>query len=124
MRTFRDPLVSVVIPVRDGAPFLAAAIDSVCGQSIDDLEVIVVDDGSTDGSFAVAASHPDGTIDVWTRDRGLRSLSLPGMTARDVALDDAGDRLAVAISERPGLRLFSLATEPPTPLISSTRGMR
>jgi glycosyltransferase involved in cell wall biosynthesis len=62
MKTSRNPLVSVVIPVRDGEAFVAAAIDSVCRQSLDDIEVIVVDDGSTDGSFAVAAGHSDGRV--------------------------------------------------------------
>jgi glycosyltransferase involved in cell wall biosynthesis len=73
----RDPLVSIVIPVRDGGGFLAAAIASVCGQSVDDLEVIVVDDGSTDGSFDVAASHPDG------RTRAVRQAATGAAAARN-----------------------------------------
>ena len=48
--------VSVVIPVRDGERFLAEAIDSVLGQSHPPLEVIVVDDGSTDATGDVAQS--------------------------------------------------------------------
>ena len=42
------PLVSVVIPVYDGAAFIAQTLDSVLRQSWPRLEVIVVDDGSTD----------------------------------------------------------------------------
>lgn len=45
--------VSVLMPVRNGEPFLAAAIESVLSQSLADLELIVVDDGSTDSSADV-----------------------------------------------------------------------
>jgi glycosyltransferase involved in cell wall biosynthesis len=48
--------VSVVVPVRDGGRFLAPAIESVLAQDYAPLEVIVVDDGSTDASFDVASS--------------------------------------------------------------------
>jgi glycosyltransferase involved in cell wall biosynthesis len=50
------PLVSVVIPVLNGERFLAAAIRSVLNQTYRPLEVIVVDDGSSDRSAAVARS--------------------------------------------------------------------
>jgi glycosyltransferase involved in cell wall biosynthesis len=49
-------LVSVVIPVRNGIKYLGEAIESVLGQACADIEVIVVDNGSTDGSQAVAES--------------------------------------------------------------------
>jgi len=48
------PLFSVIIPVYNGAVTLARAIESVLAQSYAGYEVIVVDDGSTDGSRAVA----------------------------------------------------------------------
>lgn len=47
-------MISVVLPVRDAAPFLQVAIDSILGQTHDDLELIVVDDGSQDGSTEIA----------------------------------------------------------------------
>jgi glycosyltransferase involved in cell wall biosynthesis len=47
------PLVSVVVPVHDGERFVAEAIDSVLAQQHRPIEIVVVDDGSTDGSAAV-----------------------------------------------------------------------
>src|SRR3982751_6750428 len=48
-----NPLVSVVIPVFNGAPFVAHAVASIRRQSVQDVQIIVVDDGSTDGTQAV-----------------------------------------------------------------------
>jgi len=50
------PLVSAVLPVHNRASTLARAVESVLAQSFRDFELIVVDDGSTDGSRAVVES--------------------------------------------------------------------
>jgi glycosyltransferase involved in cell wall biosynthesis len=50
------PLVSVVVPVHDGERFLRQALESILDQDYRPLEVIAVDDGSTDGSVAIAES--------------------------------------------------------------------
>ena len=54
-----EPLVSVVIPVFNGERFLREAVQSVLDQKYSPLEIIVVDDGSTDGTATVARSLPE-----------------------------------------------------------------
>jgi glycosyltransferase involved in cell wall biosynthesis len=53
-----NPLVSVVIPVFNGERFLREAVQSVLDQQYAPLEIIIVDDGSTDGTATVARSLP------------------------------------------------------------------
>jgi glycosyltransferase involved in cell wall biosynthesis len=54
------PLVSVLMPVRDEAPYLAEALESLSEQTLEDIEVLVVDDGSRDGSAEIADAHARG----------------------------------------------------------------
>src|SRR5436305_1029668 len=49
-----QPMISVIIPVYNGERYLGEAIESVLAQSYHWLEIILVDDGSTDGSATVA----------------------------------------------------------------------
>lgn len=51
------PLVSVIIPTHNRARYLGLAIDSVLKQTFDDYEVIVIDDGSTDGTRDVVREY-------------------------------------------------------------------
>lgn len=63
MDHFDPALISVVMPCHNAAAHVAEAVASVLGQSYAPVELIVVDDGSTDGSTerlqALAAAHPD-----------------------------------------------------------------
>lgn len=52
-----NPKLSVVMPVHNAASFVSRALDSVLGQSLEDLELICVDDGSTDGSLDILKSY-------------------------------------------------------------------
>lgn len=56
------PLISVVLPVYNGRPYLESAVSSILSQHHKDLELIVIDDGSTDDSAAVLESFDDPRI--------------------------------------------------------------
>ena len=56
------PKVSVVIPSFNRADMVGAAIQSVLEQTYTDLEVIVVDDGSTDNTEAVVTAFTDARV--------------------------------------------------------------
>jgi glycosyltransferase involved in cell wall biosynthesis len=58
-----QPLVSVILPVRNGGHFLAAAVESILGQSFESLELILVDDHSTDASIK-ALPRTDSRLEV------------------------------------------------------------
>ncbi len=95
------PAVSVLMAVHDGAPWVADAVRSVLAQTAGDLELIVVDDGSTDATPALLAAVDDRRLRVATRPHaGLtRSLNEASALARAplVARLDADD---LALPER------------------------
>ena len=45
-----QPKVSIVVPVYNSKQYLARCLDSLLGQTVSEIEVVLVDDGSTDGS--------------------------------------------------------------------------
>ncbi|HEY1796215.1 MAG TPA: glycosyltransferase [Stellaceae bacterium] len=62
-------LVSVIIPCRNGGAWLGEAIESCLAQTWRDLEIIVVDNGSSDGSLAVAQRYRSASVVVLECDR-------------------------------------------------------
>ena len=51
--------ISVIVPVYNVEAYLRECLDSLVNQTIDDYEIIAVDDGSTDGSPAILAEYAD-----------------------------------------------------------------
>lgn len=66
-------MVSVVIPVYNQAHYLPFAVESVLAQSFDDYEVIVIDDGSSDGTPRVIASYGDRIRSIRKKNGGTAS---------------------------------------------------
>ena len=53
-----NPLISVIIPVYNGEMYLKDCLENILEQSYTNLDIIVVDDGSIDGSADIAANYP------------------------------------------------------------------
>lgn len=90
------PLVSVVIPSYNKEKYLAEAIDSALAQTYKPIEVIVVDDGSTDGSIAIAETYGDRIRLIKIENSGVSSARNAGIMASHaefIALVDADDLL-------------------------------
>ncbi len=94
-----DPGVgfSVVIPSYNAGRTVSSSITSALRQTVDDLEVIVVDDGSTDGTAEIAAAIPDPRVRVVSQpNRGLpaaRNAAIAAARGRYVSLLDSDDLL-------------------------------
>ncbi len=116
------PLVSVLVAARDAESTLGLAVRSILDQSLTDLELIVVDDHSSDRTAEIVAAVDDPRLVVLTNDehRGLAAslnIGLDHARGRYVARLDADDvamreRLEVqvaAIRARPGLAVLGSA---------------
>lgn len=89
------PTISVVMAVHNGGSYLGAAIDSILSQTQPDFELIVINDGSTDGSGDVVCSFADARIRlIETAKLGLvkaLNLGLSESRGRYIARMDADD---------------------------------
>lgn len=79
------PLVSVVLPVYNGEKYLAEAIDSVLAQTFGDFELIMIDDGSTDGSQQILREYERGDPRVRVIVRENRGLATTLNDSIDIA---------------------------------------
>jgi glycosyltransferase involved in cell wall biosynthesis len=110
------PLVSAVIPVYNGEAFLADAIRSVLAQTYPRVECIVVDDGSTDSSAAVAAAFGNAVHLIKKPNGGVASARNCGakvakgdyiafLDADDIWLPELLDREVAVLQANPKLGL-------------------
>lgn len=91
------PLISIIVPVYNVADFLAECIDSIMRQSYQNLEIIIVDDGSTDNSGKICDEYAlqDNRINVIHRKNGglsaARNTGLDSATGEYVSFIDSDD---------------------------------
>lgn len=89
------PLISVIIPVYNGEATIKETIQSVLEQTFTDFELIVIDDGSQDSTFAVVSSIPDSRLKVFPYpNAGLaasRNRGISQATGEYISFIDADD---------------------------------
>jgi glycosyltransferase involved in cell wall biosynthesis len=88
------PLISCIVPAFNAQRYLGETIDSILGQAYSPLEVIVVDDGSTDGTRDVVRPYGDRVRYLHQRNGGhaaARNLGLDAAGGAFVAFLDADD---------------------------------
>jgi glycosyltransferase involved in cell wall biosynthesis len=102
-----DCLLTVAIPVHNAMPYLPETIDSILCQSISDFLILIVDDGSTDGSSEYLASLPSDRCRVihqrnqgltTTLNRMLRETTTPWLVRQDADDVSFPDRLRMILS--------------------------
>ena len=117
------PPVTILLPVRDGAAFLAAAVRSIQAQTLAEFELLAVDDGSTDATQAIltgfAAEDPRVRVLrqpamglVAALNRGLAEARAPlvaRMDADDLARPDRLARQVAALHATPAAALVGSA---------------
>lgn len=101
MTMLPDPLVSIILPVHNGRKYLPTALNSIARQDYPHLEIVAVDDGSTDGSAAILetfAGAYGGRLELLChpgrRQRGIAAsyrLALPYCRGSVIAFLDQDD---------------------------------
>jgi glycosyltransferase involved in cell wall biosynthesis len=98
------PLVSVIMPVYNGADYIGHAIESVLTQDYSSFEIIVIDDGSTDNTADIVRSYRDGRIRyLRQQNKGVshaRNFGIRNAKGQFIMPLDADDMMAPAFISR------------------------
>ena len=100
------PKVSVIIPVYNVAPYLRQCLDSVVDQTLREIEIICVDDGSTDGSSEILAEYAakDARVRVLTLEHtnagAARNAGMSMATGEYLGFVDSDDWCELALFEK------------------------
>ena len=78
------PIISIIVPVYNSAFYLEAAIDSLQKQTCEKIEILLIDDGSTDGSSAIcrAAAKDNSSIRIFHLYGNHAVSAAPGVVLR------------------------------------------
>ena len=106
-RRLRRPEISVIVPFYNVEQYLAECLDSLLGQSYGDFEVLLVDDGSPDGSRAIADRYA-------ARDSRFRLVTRPngGLGARPQHRSSSPRRSGTTTASRRAWRTCSTSLRP------------
>jgi len=105
-----NPLISVIVPVYNAGSYLKRCIDSILAQTYDNLEIILVDDGSTDGSgkiceeYATSRSGPGRIVKAIHQKNGgpgqARNAGLDNADGSYISFVDSDDKIEQGMYER------------------------
>jgi hypothetical protein len=114
------PRVSIITPAYNAAPFLPATIASVQAQTLTDWEMVIVDDGSQDGSAELAEACPDPRVRVLRRANtgpsSARNAGIAAARSEYIAFLDADD---VALPHRLAAQAARLDASPELAVVAS-----
>ncbi|WP_341835857.1 glycosyltransferase [Chitinophaga pollutisoli] len=109
----KAPLISVILPVYNGGPFLRQTLEALLAQTLEDFELLVINDGSTDDSEATILSFTDPRIRylpqsnqgfIASLNRGIaeaRGKYIARIDADDVCLPLRFEQQAALLNDRP-----------------------
>ena len=105
-RNGKQPVVSVIVPTYNAGEFVAQCLDSVLGQTMGDFELICVDDGSTDDTWAIVEERAqrDGRV------AALRQANAGPGAARNAGLERACGRYVYCLDADDYLECDMLAS--------------
>lgn len=99
-------MISIIVPIYNAERYLEACLDSLLSQSEKELQILLVDDGSTDGSLAIAKEYAakDTRVEVFHQSNAgqsaARNVGLQHAKGEFIAFVDADDKIAENWCER------------------------
>ena len=99
-------LISVIVPVYNAGKYLERSLTSICGQTYQNLEILLIDDGSTDDSLeqCLAWAKQDERIQVFHQENGgvskARNTGISNATGEYIVFIDSDDFIDKAMFER------------------------
>ena len=118
------PLVTVLLPVYNGSLFLRESIDSILRQTYTNIDLLLIDDGSTDDSLDIIASYTDSRIRLEKNEKNMgltatfnkgvdlsRGKYVARMDADDIALDTRLEKQVAYLESHPEVTMIDTIME-------------
>jgi glycosyltransferase involved in cell wall biosynthesis len=117
----QKPLVSVIMPVYNVAPYAAEALSSILNQSYQELEIIIVDDACTDNTIDIIAGFKDSRIKIIRNEKNSgaaasRNNAIKVATGTFLAIMDADD---IALPSRLDRQVAYMQANPQTDVLGT-----
>ena len=106
-----NPKISIIIPIYNVEPYLRQCLDSVVNQTLQDIQIICVNDGSTDGSLAILREYEasDSRIEIIDKPNGgpssARNAGISSVRGKYMYFPDSDDWIDVTLCEKAYYRL-------------------